>query len=76
MKNNIIFIMLLSTILAGCATKVVSSNPRSVIVESEMMEASKAQELADIECKKHNRYAKMTTKADFHDRNYVFDCVQ
>lgn len=63
-------------ILAGCATKVVSSNSRSVIVESEMMEASKAQNLADIECRKHGLYARMTTKADFYDRNYIFECIQ
>lgn len=63
-------------ILTGCATKVVSSNPRSVVVESQAMNAGKAQGEADAECAKHGLYAKMTSKADYWDRNYVFECVE
>jgi len=63
-------------VLAGCATNVVSSNPRSVVVESQLMDASKAQAAADAECAEHGRYARMTSKADYWDRNYVFECVE
>jgi len=61
--------------LVGC-TSVVSSNPRQVIVESQMMNAPEAQRLADAECAKHQRFAKLTMKADYWERNYLFDCVQ
>ena len=69
-------IVLLGVAVSGCGTSVVSSNPRSVIVESQMMDAKEAQRLADIECAKHTRYAKMTFKADYWERNYTFECVQ
>lgn len=62
--------------LVGCATQVVSSNPKSVIVESQSMDAGQSQKLADAECAKYGSYARMTTKADYWDRNYVFDCVK
>jgi hypothetical protein len=68
-------IALIFCILTGCATSVVSSNPRNVVVESQSMNAKAAQELADAECAKHKRYAKMTLKADYWERNYTFECI-
>lgn len=65
----------LSFILCGCTTHVVSSNPRSVLVESAWLNAKEAQRLADAECAKHGRYAKMTLKADYTEQTYSFDCV-
>lgn len=62
--------------LSGCSTSVVSSNPRNVVVESQSLNASEAQRLADAECLKHKRYAKMTIKGDYWDRNYTFECVE
>jgi hypothetical protein len=59
----------------GCATHIVSSNERSVIVDSYWMDAAKAQELADAECAKHSRIAQMTIKAQPWETNYVFYCV-
>ncbi len=51
---------LLITLLAiQGATQVVSSNDRSVIVDSYWLDAAKAQELADAECAKHSRIAQM-----------------
>jgi hypothetical protein len=63
-------------VLQGCATHVVSSNERSVIVESQWMNIAKAQKLADEECAKHSRIALLTIKADPYERNYVFYCVE
>jgi hypothetical protein len=63
------------TYLATGCTSVVSSNPRQVIVESQMMNAPKAQQLAESECAKQKRYAVMTGKADYWERNYIFSCV-
>jgi len=63
-------------VVQACATHVVSSNERSVIVESQWMNVARAQELADEECAKHSRIALMTIKADPYERNYVFYCVE
>lgn len=71
-----LIIVLLGVTVSGCGTSVISSTPRQVIVESQMMDAQKAQQLADDECAKHKRYAKMTFKADYWERNYTFECVE
>jgi hypothetical protein len=62
--------------MVGCATSVISSNPRGVIVESQMLDAGEAQRLADAECAKHERFARMVIKGDYWERNYTFDCVK
>lgn len=74
--KNIAVVLSGCLFISGCATHVVSSNPRNVVVESQAMDAKKAQALADAECAKQGMYAKMTTKADYWDRNYVFECVK
>ena len=74
MRRRTILLMALLAI-QGCATHIVSSNERSVIVDSYWMDAAKAQELADAECGKHSRIAQMTIKAEPWERNYVFYCV-
>lgn len=71
-----VVLVLSAMVLAGCATQVVSSNPRSVVVESQSMDAGKAQSLANAECAKHGLFARMTTKADYWDRNYIFECIK
>ncbi|HUX64790.1 hypothetical protein [Sulfuricella sp.] len=76
MKKPIAAFLFVTIALAGCASNVVSSNERSVIVESQSMNAGDAQTLANAECAKHKRFARMASKADYWDRNYVFDCVQ
>lgn len=77
--SNIIGLMLVVVIaatLAGCSTSVISSSPRNVVVESQSLNAAEAQRLADVECQKHSRYAKMTIKGDYWERNYTFECVE
>jgi hypothetical protein len=61
--------------IQGCGTQVVTSNDRSVIVDSYWLDAAKAQELADAECAKHSRIAQMAIKGDPWERHYVFYCV-
>ncbi|MNE66568.1 hypothetical protein D3C80_1621240 [compost metagenome] len=70
------FIGLAAMNISGCSTVLVSSNPRNVVVESQSLNAREAQTLADTECLKHNRYAKMTIKGDYWDRHYTFECVE
>lgn len=57
-------------------TTVSSSTPNQVIVYSERMEMSKAQSLASAQCQTYGKVAKLTFKADYWERNYVFDCVK
>ena len=74
--HQIMLISFIACALSGCATSVVSSNPRNVVIESQSMNAKEAQKLADAECLKHKRFARMTIKADYWDRNYTFECVE
>lgn len=62
--------------LLGCETTVISANPRQVIVKSSELDARESQRLAEAECGKHQRYARMSLKATNIDPNYTFDCVE
>lgn len=60
-------------VLAGCAAKVLSSGPRTVVIQSREG-VSEAQPMAEAECAKHGRHAQLVG----HERalvNLVFDCV-
>jgi len=59
----------------GCATHVVSSSARSVVVESQSLNAGEAQTQADQECARHKKFAQMTSKGSYWERNYTFACV-
>lgn len=62
--------------LSGCAAKVVTSSPRSVVIESQGMDTAESQGLADKECGKYQKYARLTSRPTYWLREYVFDCVQ
>lgn len=59
--------------LAGCANKVVSSSERSVVVNAGSRAIAEAQTLADAECKRHGRKARLV-RLPREDRTFVFDC--
>lgn len=63
--------------LSGCTLSVASSNPRQVVIEHPGGRADNqaAQRLADAECSKHRRIAKMTAWPMGINRTWVFDCV-
>lgn len=65
--------------LAGCASQVVSSNARSVVVDAGRppnRSSAEAQRMADAECAKHKRVAQMTGRPVYGVSNeYVFACV-
>lgn len=67
--------LIAGVILSGCAAKVISSNPRTVIVHSEGMDTAGSQALADKECAKYQKDAKLTGRPTYWLREYVFDCV-
>ena len=73
---GLVLVLCCGATLVACSTSVVSSNPRNVVVESQSLNAAEAQRLADIECDKHHRYAKMTIKGGYWDRHYTFECVE
>lgn len=73
--RNVIFMLLVAFVLVGCPTHVVSSDERRVVVESQSLNEGEAQKFADAECAKNRQSAKMTSKAGYWDRNYVFECV-
>lgn len=67
-------------LLAGCAASVISSNPRSVVVDAgkpplASRSSADAQRLADAECAKHGRLARMTGRPEPYRNEYVFDCI-
>lgn len=62
--------------LLGCETTVISANPRQVIVKSSELDAKESQRLAEAECGKHQRYARMSLKATNIEPNYTFDRVE
>ena len=76
LMSRSLLIVLLGVTVSGCGTSVISSTPRQVIVESQMMDAQEAQRLANIECAKNSRYAKMTLEAEYWEWNYTFECVE
>lgn len=58
------------TACGGLKTKVTSTSPRTVVVQS-FKGMQDAQTVADAECKKYGRLARWTAG----DLDYIFDCV-
>ncbi|MCY1165189.1 hypothetical protein D9M73_50890 [compost metagenome] len=63
------------SLLAGCATKVVSSSPRQVIISGPDGATVEAQKLAEAECSKHQRFARLIARPSYNSDQFVFDCV-
>jgi len=64
-------------LLTGCAAEVLVSNPRSVTVKAGQIKIVEAQTLADAECAKYKRFAKLVIRpTDYTPNHWVFDCVE
>lgn len=61
-------------ILSGCATEVISSSERTVMIRGTLRDAAEAQKLADAECKKYGRAARYYEARP--GRMMIYDCVQ
>lgn len=61
--------------LVGCAAKVISSSPRTVVVTARDSMVAESQALADEECKKHGRFARLMERPHRFSDQFVFDCV-
>lgn len=72
-----IFIIAMVVLLTGCAAKVLSSNPRSVTVQAGQVKIAEAQTLADAECSKYKRFARLIIRpTDNTPNHWVFDCIE
>ncbi len=77
MSARIFALTVISTVLAGCAAEVISSNPRSVTIRVGEVRVADAQKAAEAECAKYQRYARLTIRPTPATANYwVFDCVE
>ena len=65
----------LVVVTSGCATEVISSNSRSVIINHTPKNIAEGAKLADAECKKYDssRVAKISHEVTLHA--YAYDCV-
>lgn len=70
-----IVVVLAAIALTGCAAKVVDGNERGVIIKAGEADASGAFKLANAECEKHNRKARLNSRPR-DDNTWAFDCVQ
>lgn len=72
MKSLLALIVALT--LTGCAAQLVSSSPRTVMIKASPVKMAEAQTMADAECHKHQRYARLTNPP--RQGNFLFDCVE
>ena len=69
-------LLVVGTILGGCTPMVVTSNPRSVVIENtSAMNAAKAQAMADAECQKHGKYAILRLD-NVRDGQATYECIK
>lgn len=73
--KSITIIAIASFILAGCAAKLVSTSPRTVVISAGDARVQEAQDMADKECTKHGRFARMIGKPSPTSDQFTFDCV-
>ncbi len=66
--------MLACAVVSGCAAQVISSSERTVMVKGFMRHAAEAQALADAQCAKGGRRARLTQMPTEDRSVYLFDC--
>lgn len=74
MKRTSVLLFCCVMLISGCAAQVISSSERSVMVKARVQDVAEAQALADAECKKHGRFARLSMKASANQ--FVYDCVE
>lgn len=65
----------LVVLLAGCATEVVSTSPRTVVIRARDNAYAESQKLADAECAKYQRFARLIARPGPTSAEFIFDCV-
>lgn len=75
--RNTIAAVVLTALLAGCAAKVISSSPRTVVIQAGAGRVADAQPLADEECKKYGLIARLSGRPmPGGPPQFIFDCVK
>ena len=69
-------VVMSATLISGCAVEVVSSSPRTVVVRAGDGRIQESQALADKECAKHSRYARLAQRPTRDTAEFIFDCVE
>jgi hypothetical protein len=62
-------------LLSGCAAQVISSSPRTVVVRAGDARIAESQAMADAECAKHSRFARLIARPTPSSAEFIFDCV-
>ncbi|PTR05362.1 hypothetical protein C8R32_12326 [Nitrosospira sp. Nsp5] len=75
MRRLLVF-SIVGFVLSGCAAKVISSSPQTVVVRAPDTGYAEAQALADKECGKNQRYVRMIKQPTPFATEFVFDCTQ
>jgi hypothetical protein len=75
---RVVLVIALGLAVIGCRPSITSSSPNHVTVESYQMNEVQAQQIADAECAKYHRRARIalkpTTRED--EREYIFSCIE
>lgn len=61
-------------LLSGCASEVISSNPRSVTIYSVSGDVGRSQQAADAECAKYKGFARLSGRVDPY--HFAYDCIK
>ena len=73
MRNYIIVALTIAT--AGCAAKIVSSTAQTVVISASASLAQEAQVLAEQECARHAKHARMIHGPSPLTDHFVFECI-
>ena len=71
-----IFLLTIALLVSGCATELISSNARSVTISAIWVKKEEAFRLAQSECDKFNRTARLVLSPVELNNLWTFDCVE
>ncbi|MBX3653185.1 MAG: hypothetical protein KF686_03305 [Ramlibacter sp.] len=69
---RVLYVLLVAVLASGCAAKVLSVSERSVVVQARIQDVAEAQSLANAECAKSGRKARLAGKLTANQ--FSFDC--
>ena len=71
-----VFFLTTALLVSGCATEVISSNARSVTISAIWVKKEEAFRLAQSECNKFNRTARLVLSPVELNNLWTFDCIE
>ena len=70
------FLLTIALLVSGCATELISSNARSVTISAVPRKTEEAFKMAQSECGKFNRTARLLLSPVEFNNLWTFDCVE